>query len=102
MFETGTLLLVGVIILGLGFDYVNGFHDSANAIATVVSTRALSPRHAVLLAGCFNFFGAFLSTHVASTIAGGLVDAGLVNNQLIVLTALLGAITWNLLTWWWG
>lgn len=96
------IVLVAVIVLALAFDYVNGFHDSANAIATVVSTRALTPRQAVLLAGGLNFLGAYLFEGVARTVSQGLVDTSLVNNQLIILTALVGAVTWNLLTWWWG
>jgi PiT family inorganic phosphate transporter len=103
MIETASLLLIAVVVLGLAFDYVNGFHDSANAIATVVSTRALSPRQAVILAGCMNFCGAFLFQGVAETISKGLLDTHSVgDNQLIILTALLGAILWNLLTWWLG
>ena len=95
-------VLLAVIILGLAFDYVNGFHDSANAVATVISTRALTPRQAVMLAGTLNFVGAFLFEGVAKTVSQGLVDTSLVNDQMIILTALFGAIIWNLLTWWWG
>jgi len=95
-------ILVAVIILALAFDYVNGFHDAANAIATVVSTRALTPRQALLLAASLNFLGAFLFEGVAKTIAKGLVDPEAVNHQGLILCALLGAIAWNLLTWWWG
>jgi inorganic phosphate transporter, PiT family len=96
-----TWLLVVVIILALAFDYINGMHDSANAIATVVSTRVLSPRNAILLAAALNFVGAFLSTAVAKTIGKGIVDPSLVNNG-IVAAALIGAIFWNMLTWWYG
>lgn len=95
-------VLVAVILLALAFDYVNGFHDAANAIATVVSTRALSPRQALLLAGGLNFVGAFLFEGVAKTIAKGLVVAEAVDHQGVILCALFGAIVWNLLTWWWG
>lgn len=94
-------LIIFVVIFALGFDYVNGFHDSANAIATVVSTRALRPREAVLLAGALNVLGAFLSTNVAKTIGKGLVDVSEVT-QIVVLAALLGAIAWNLITWYFG
>ena len=92
------LILLAVILLGLAFDYVNGFHDSANAVATVISTRALSPRQAVMLAGTLDFVGALLFEGVAKTISQGLVDTSLVNDQMIILTALFGAIVWNLLT----
>lgn len=95
-------ILVAVVILALAFDYVNGFHDAANAIATVVSTRALTPRQAVLLAAALNFAGAFMFEGVAKTIAKGLVDPEAVNHQSLILCALFGAIVWNLLTWWWG
>lgn len=96
-----TWVLVGVVVLALAFDYINGMHDSANAIATVVSTRVLSPRKAIILAGLLNFVGAFLSTAVAKTIGKGIVDPKLVTNG-IVAAALIGAIVWNLLTWWYG
>lgn len=96
-----TWLLAVVIILALAFDYINGMHDSANAIATVVSTRVLSPRNAILLAASLNFIGAFLSTAVAKTIGKGIVDPSMVNNG-IVAAALIGAIFWNMLTWWYG
>lgn len=95
-------VLLAVIVIALAFDYVNGFHDAANAIATVVSTRALSPRQAVLLAATLNFVGAFTFTNVAKTISSGLVHPDSVNDQALILAALLGAITWNLLTWYWG
>ncbi len=96
-----TWVLIGVVVLALAFDYINGMHDSANAIATVVSTRVLSPRKAIILAGVLNFVGAFLSTAVAKTIGKGIVDPKLVTNG-IVIAALTGAIVWNLLTWWYG
>jgi inorganic phosphate transporter, PiT family len=93
--------LVLIIALAVGFDYVNGFHDAANSIATVVSTRVLSPRLAVAWAAFFNFV-AFLvfSTHVAGNIAKG-VDASVVTLPLVA-AGLIGAIVWDLLTWWWG
>src|SRR5512147_810404 len=90
------------VVLALGFDFINGFHDAANSIATVVSTRVLSPRVAVLWAAFFNFVAAFvLGTAVAKTIGKGMVDLQYVN-QWVVLSGLIGAIVWDLLTWWWG
>jgi inorganic phosphate transporter, PiT family len=94
-------ILLGLVILALIFDYINGMHDSANAIATVVSTRVLSPRNAIIMAASFNFLGAFLSTAVAKTIGKGIVDPSLVTNG-IVAAALLAAIFWNLVTWYYG
>jgi PiT family inorganic phosphate transporter len=95
------LTLVLVVLLALAFDFINGFHDAANSIATVVSTRVLSPRVAVLWAAFFNFV-AFLifSTHVAGNIAKG-VDSHVVTLPLVA-AALVGAVVWDLLTWWWG
>src|SRR4051794_32495919 len=95
------LLLVIVIAVALGFDFTNGFHDTANAVATSVSTRALSPRLAVLIASVANLAGAFVTTAVAKTVGKGIIDTGLATEKTI-LAALLGAITWNLLTWWFG
>jgi len=97
-----TLLLILVVVIALAFDYVNGFHDAANAIATVVSTRALSPRQALIMAGLLNFAGAFAHEAVATTMARGLVDPAVVGEQSVVFSALVGALIWNLLTWWWG
>ncbi len=96
-----TTYLLLIILAALVFDYINGFHDAANSIATVVSTRVLSPRFAVAWAAFFNF-AAFLvyPTHVSSAIAKG-VDMSAVTHNVIFAT-LLGAIVWNLLTWWWG
>ena len=94
-------LLVCVIVFALIFDYINGFHDAANAIATVVSTGVLPIRTAVILAGILNFFGAITGTAVAKTIASGFADPGLVT-QTVVLSALIGACAWNLITWWYG
>lgn len=91
-----------IVVVGLAFDFVNGFHDSANAIATVVSTRALSPKQAVLMAAVLDFTGACFSTKVAHTISSAIVERSLVSDQRVVLVALFGAITWNLLTWYWG
>jgi PiT family inorganic phosphate transporter len=96
-------LIVTVIVVALAFEYINGFHDTANSIATVVSTKVLTPRQAVMLAACTNLFGAFLGTAVAKTITGGLVDADVVTiTSGILICALLGAIIWNLITWWFG
>lgn len=94
-------LLVLVIVAALVFDYINGFHDAANAIATVVSTGVLPIRTAVIIAGVFNFVGAVTGTAVAHTIATGFADANIVT-QPVVLAALIGASAWNILTWWWG
>jgi inorganic phosphate transporter, PiT family len=96
------LLVVVTIFIALAFDFINGFHDAANSIATVVSTRVLSPRLAVIWAAVFNFVAAFVfGTAVAKTIAAGLVDPKQVT-QYVILAALAGAIIWDLLTWWWG
>ena len=94
-------LLVAVIVAALVFDYINGFHDAANAIATVVSTGVLPIRTAVILAGIFNFIGAMTGTAVAHTIATGFADP-LIVTQTVVLAALLGASAWNIITWWFG
>ena len=94
-------LLVVVVVLAVAFDYINGFHDTANAIATVVSTNVLSPRSAVLMAGAFNFIGACLGTGVAKTIGGDIADPVSVT-QTVVVAALFGAIAWNLITWYFG
>jgi PiT family inorganic phosphate transporter len=96
-----SVLLVVVIVVALGFDFTNGFHDTANAVATSVSTRALTPRMAVLIASIANLAGAFATTAVAKTVGKGIIDTGLATEQT-VLAALVGAITWNLLTWWLG
>src|SRR5216684_2811695 len=96
-----TALLVIVVVVALGFDFTNGFHDTANAVATSVSTRALTPRTAVLIAAVANVAGAFVTTAVAKTIGKGIVNVGLTDTKT-VLAALIGAITWNLLTWWLG
>jgi PiT family inorganic phosphate transporter len=95
------VLLVAVVLVALGFDFTNGFHDTANAIATSVSTRALSPRQAVALAAVANLAGAFVTTAVAKTVGKGIIDTGLVTQQTI-LAALIGAIAWNLATWYVG
>ena len=96
-----TVTLVTVIVVALFFDFTNGFHDTANSIATSVSTRAMSPRNAVLMAAVFNFIGAFISFKVAATIASGIVDPNEITLK-IILAGLVGAITWNLVTWYLG
>ena len=95
------LFLLVVILFVFIFEYINGFHDAANAIATVVSTKVLSPRQAVLLAACFNLVGALSGEAVAKTVGAGLVDTTYVTS-LTILAAMLGGICWNLLTWWFG
>ena len=99
--EAVTFSLVLVIALAIVFDYINGFHDTANAIATSVATRALHPRQAIVMAAAFNFIGAFAGTAVAKTIGAGLVDEA-TTTQSVVMAALIGAITWNLITWYFG
>ncbi len=101
MADGALFALVVVIVLAVAFDYINGFHDTANAIATSVATRALHPRHAILMATAFNFIGAFAGTAVAKTIGAGLVDEA-TTTQAVVAAALVGAITWNLVTWYLG
>jgi len=95
-----TLILI-VLLIALAFEYINGFHDTANSIATTVSTKVLSPRQAVFMATCFNLLGAMAGISVAKTIGQGLVDTAYVGIDTI-LASLLGAIIWNLLTWWLG
>ena len=95
------LLLVIVIVAALGFDFTNGFHDTANVVASAISTRALSPRTAITIASLLNFAGAFISLKVAATIATGIIDASDVT-ETIAFAGLLGAITWNLITWSYG
>jgi PiT family inorganic phosphate transporter len=100
--NTGLILVIFTCVVALAFDFINGFHDAANSIATVVSTRVLSPKLAVVWAAFFNFVAAFLlGTAVAKTIGKGMVDLSIVT-QYVVLAGLLGAIVWDLLTWWWG
>jgi len=94
-------LLIAVVVMAVVFDYINGFHDAANAIATVVSPGVLPIRTAVLIAALLNFGGAMMGTAVAKTIASGFADPAIVT-QAVVLAALLGAAVWNLITWWWG
>ncbi|MGC5327189.1 anion permease [Brevibacillus sp. SYSU BS000544] len=97
------IILILVVVMALSFDFINGFHDTANAIATSVSTRALSPRTAIILAAVFNLVGALTYTGVAKTIGGKIADPfKLENGLVIVLAALTAAILWNLITWWFG
>ena len=96
------ILIISVVLLALAFDYINGFHDTANAIATSVSTRALTPRVAVWMAAFLNFLGAMYSTGVAKTIGGDLVKSAQMVNEHIIIAAMIGAIFWNLITWWMG
>jgi len=93
-----TAMLAFVVLLAIAFDYTNGFHDTANSIATSVATRALSPGQAILMATAFNFIGAFAGTAVAKTIGSGLVDDQ-TTSQAIIAAALIGAISWNMITW---
>lgn len=97
------LLTVLIVIFAVVFDFINGFHDTANSIATAVSTKALTPRRAILLAAVMNFVGAMAFTGVAKTITKDIVDPfALDNGSVVILAALLAAITWNLLTWYYG
>ncbi|MFO0790978.1 MAG: inorganic phosphate transporter [Pirellulales bacterium] len=95
-----TLIFV-VIFMALAFEYVNGFHDTANSIATVVATRVLSPRQAVVMAACTNLIGALYGTAVATTIASGIIDSRIASQEVLIC-ALMGAIAWNLITWYAG
>ena len=96
-----SLIVVVVVLTALIFDFTNGFHDTANAMATSIATGALRPRVAVAIAGCLNLVGAFLSVQVAKTISGGLVDETLIN-PVVIFAGLVGAILWNLTTWYLG
>jgi PiT family inorganic phosphate transporter len=97
--EGFTPLLLVVLGLAIAFDYINGFHDTANAIATSVSTRALKPGYAIVMSAVANFVGALTGTAVAETVGAGLVDPAIVESQTLIAAALVGAIAWNLLTW---
>lgn len=101
MLEYVPLALIAIVLFSWCIDYINGFHDTANAIATVVSTRVLSPRNAILLAATLNFVGALWSVKVAMTIGKGIVDPSVIN-LTTVIAALLAAIVWNLITWYYG
>jgi PiT family inorganic phosphate transporter len=96
-----TLLLIVVVLTALAFDFTNGFHDTANVVASSISTRALAPRTAIALASILNFVGAFVSLKVAATVATGIINAGQVT-EMIAFAGLLGAIVWNLVTWAYG
>jgi len=99
--SAGDVIVVLVVIVALGFDFTNGFHDTANAMATTIATGALRPKIAVAVAAVLNFVGAFISLEVAATVAGGIVNADAIT-PTVVLGGLIGAITWNLGTWWFG
>jgi inorganic phosphate transporter, PiT family len=92
--DAGDIVLVVVVVTALGFDFTNGFHDTANAMATTIGTGALRPRLAVVLAAVLNFVGAFVSIKVAATVAGGIVDAGAIT-PIVVFGGLVGAICWT-------
>ena len=94
-------LIFLVILAALVFTYINGFHDTANSIATVVATKVLTPRQAVVMAAVTNLVGAFIGSAVATTIASGLVDPKVATSEVLIC-ALVAAIVWNLLTWWFG
>ena len=98
---SGDIVLVIVVATALTFDFTNGFHDTANVVATSISTRALSPRMAVTLAALLNFVGAFISLQVAATVANDVVQAGAIT-PTVIFAGLVGAITWNLITWYYG
>ncbi len=93
-----TFVLVAIIFVALLFEFINGFHDTANVVATTIATRSLSPYQAIIIAAIFNFIGAFLGTGVATTISTGLVDSSLVTHTVLI-AALASAISWNLITW---
>ncbi|MBL8714176.1 MAG: inorganic phosphate transporter [Alphaproteobacteria bacterium] len=99
--EPALLLLIVAVVLTIGFDFINGFHDAANAIATVVSTRVMRPAHAVLYGAALNFIGALMGTEVAATIGKGLVNAANITIQTVICTVT-AAIVWNLITWYKG
>lgn len=102
-FDSFLLVTIIIVILALSFDFINGFHDTANAIATSVSTKALRPRTAILLAAIMNFLGAMTFTGVAQTITRDIVDPfTLENGSTVIMAALLSAIAWNLITWYFG
>src|SRR3989337_1325178 len=99
--DSDLILLIVVVALALIFDFTNGFHDAANAIATSVSTRALRPRTAVAMAGVLNFAGAFVSLEVAASVATGIVESAEVT-MTVLSAGLIGSISWNITTWWCG
>src|SRR3954469_9158936 len=96
------LTIIAIVVIALAFDYINGFHDAANSIATVVSTRVLTPRKAVVWAAFFNFIAfVVFPLHVAHTIGKGIIDPKIIDDA-VLFGALGGAIAWNLITWWYG
>jgi inorganic phosphate transporter, PiT family len=100
--DSTLLFVIFIIVVALAFDFINGFHDAANSIATVVSTRVLSPQHAVMWAAFFNLAAVFfIGDQVAKTVGTGIIHISVIDNYLI-LSALIGAIVWNLITWWLG
>lgn len=99
MHDVAFYLIISVVLLALAFDFINGFHDTANAIATSVTTRAIAPQKAVMMAAALNFAGALVSTGVAKTIGGDIIKSADMINQTVILAALISAILWNLLTW---
>src|SRR3954451_18305098 len=99
--DTGDVIVALVVVAALTFDFTNGFHDTANAMATTIATGALKPRIAVGIAAILNFVGAFISITVAATVAKGIVDSGVVTTT-VIFAGLVGAIAWNLTTWWFG
>src|ERR671929_1674515 len=101
--DAAFLALVVIVVVALVFDYTNGFHDAANAIAVAVSTKALTPRIALGLAAVMNLVGALISTKVAATVGSGIIDPPSGNQGLqVVFAALVGAIVWNMITWYFG
>jgi len=102
MMDGEVLFVASIVVVALVFDFFNGFHDAANSVATIVSTRVLSPLQAVVWAAFFNFVAAFgLGIHVANTIGKGIVDTSVVDER-VVLSALIGAIVWDVITWRYG
>ena len=99
--SAGDIIVVLVVATALSFDFTNGFHDTANAMATTIATGALPPKVAVTIAACLNFVGAFISLSVAATVAEGIVEASAIT-PIVILGGLVGAISWNLATWWFG
>src|SRR5512132_343528 len=98
----GLGIVITLVAIALAFDFMNGFHDAANSIATVVSTGVLKPHQAVLLAAVFNFVALFIfHLNVATTVGKGIVDQGVIDHY-VVFGALIGAIAWNIITWWYG
>src|SRR5580658_2133196 len=100
--DASLILVVIVVLVALAFDFINGFHDAANSIATVVATRVLTPQQAVIWAATFNFIAVFVvGTGVATTVGSGMIDLHYVTPQ-VILAGLIGAISWDLITWWFG